>query len=392
MGSKNRYLIFILFSFNVLLNAQGTLDFKYIDSLTYSYYTLGEWNKLIGLAEYAIDNNIDYLHLRQRLGYAFFSKGNYTDAKYQFEKALSFDSYNQFTLELLYYSYLNIGKEEYAGIFARRLNPELRKSLSITSFKLIESIEAEYNFKYAGTKNRSNPQYYRLGINTKLGNRFTLYQSLSNYNQDIAVQQIGNIETISVRQPEYYALLKYFVSNHLLLKTAYHYINSTSDSFTGIGNFAYLAVSQDVNRFSFEANGSVLSFGQGLTYQAGIQSGFLFPGKSNFYLSGTFSGLFRQDTGRFIYNQKAGLKVLNKISIEGNLTFGRMTNYNDYNGLYVYNSYDPITFRSGATMFFYLSSKITLWANYSFERKEYFENSSFHYNQFSYLGGVKWKL
>ena len=108
MGSKNRYLIFVLFFFPTLLFAQEKLDYEYVDSLTYSYYKNGDWNKLISLGQSAIDNNIDYKYLRQRIGYAFFIQGNYNDAKYQFEKAHTFDSYDQFSLEYLYYSYLNI--------------------------------------------------------------------------------------------------------------------------------------------------------------------------------------------------------------------------------------------------------------------------------------------
>jgi hypothetical protein len=69
-----------------------------------------------------------------------------------------------------------------------------------------------------------------------------------------------------------------------------------------------------------------------------------------------------------------------------------MLDYNDFNGLYLYNTYDPMVFRSGATIVFYAGKTISIWANYTFEKREYFENNSFQYNQFSYLGGIRWKL
>ena len=392
MGSKNRYLILIILSFHAVMNAQEASDYKYIDSLTYACYNSRDWNKLIEVGQDAIAEGIDYKYLRQRLGYAYFSKGDYFEARSQFEKALSFDNYNSFSLEYLYYSNLYTGKEEYTGVFSGRLNPELRKKLSVSPFKPLESIELEYNFKFAVTAHRSNPQYYRFGINTKLGYRLSLYQSFSNYKQEIMIQQIGTNKNTSVKQPEYYALLKWNASSHLMLKTAYHFINTTSESSLTNGNLLLFAIAPDFNRFSLETYGSILSVGKDLIYQAGVQTGYVFPGRINFSLTGTVSRLFQQNNSRFIYTQKAGLKVLKQAWIEGNVTFGRMTGYNDYNGLYVYNTFDPMTFRTGATMIYYLGKNIALWANYSYERKENFENSSFHYNQFSYLGGIKWKL
>jgi hypothetical protein len=392
MGSKSRYLVFVLFFFHPALNAQEKLDFKYVDSLTYSFYENGEWNKLISLGQSAIDNNIDYKYLRQRIGYAFFTQGNYYDSKLQFEKALTFDSYDQFSLEYLYYSYLNTGKGEYAGVIERRLNPDLRETLSINAIKVLESIELEYNFKYATAVTRSNPQYYRVGINSKLGYRFSLYQSYSGFYQVISLQQMGGIKENPYKQPEYYALLKYNVTNSLLVKTAYHFIQTTSGVSVTYGNLFLFAVVKDLNRFSFELNGSLLNIDQEFEYQAGVQTGYTFPGRSGFYLKGTLSGILQQDDNRLIYDQKAGFKLMKKTWLEGYITFGRMTGYNDYNGLYVYNTYDPMTFRCGTTIYLPLNRNITLWGNFSYETKEYLENSSFNYNQFSYLGGIKWKL
>ena len=392
MGSKNRYLIFVLFFFPTLLFAQEKLDYGYADSLTYSYYINGEWNKLICLGQSAIDNKIDYKFLRQRIGYAFFVQGNYYDAIFQFENALTFDSYDQFSLEYLYYSYLNTGKKDYAGVLEKRLNPELRNSLSVKTFKVLESIELEYNFKYATAESRSNPQYYRIGIKTKLGYRLSLSQSFSGFNQVIYFQRFGRNVENPYKQSEYYALLKYNVLNRLLVKTAYHYIQTTSGTSVTDGNLFLIAFTGDLNHFLFELNGSALNIEQEIEYQTGIQTGYTFPGRSGFYLKGALSGIIQQNNNRLIYDQKAGLKVMKKLWLEGYVTFGRLTDYNDYSGLYIYNTYDPTIFRFGASAYLPLNRNVSLWTNFSFESKEYLESSTNHYNQFSYLGGIKWKL
>jgi len=392
MGQKSRYLIVLFLLFRLVSNAQETHDYQYFDSLTYKYYIAGDWTKLTELGQSAIDNGIDYKFLRQRLGHAAFINGNYYLSATHFEKALSFDSFDQFSLEYMYYSYMNRGKEEYSGITAAKLNPELKKSLEIMPLKLIESIEFEYNYKYAATAHRSNPQYYRAGFNSKLGYRLSLMQSFSYYNQLIEIQLPGQNPIISQSQKEYYALLKILVSANLLIKTGYHYLNTLSGTSATKGNMFLFALAPDFKRISLELNGSVLYTEQERTYQTGFQAGYVFPGRSDFYISAMVSALFLPSGSNLVYNQKAGFTLFKKVWVEGNANFGRMVNYNDYNGLYIYNSYDPMVFRSGITTFIPIGRKITLWANFSYEKKEYFESSLYNYNQFSYLGGLKWKL
>jgi hypothetical protein len=392
MGAKSRYLIIIFLLFCISLNAQKSKDFNYVDSLTYSYYNSGKWDSLIKLGKEAIASEIDYKYLRQRIGYASFVKGNYSVAKYNFEKALKFDSFDQFSLEYLYYSFLNTGKEEYTGRIEKRLSSELKKSLSVKPFRLVEGIDFEYSYKFAGTVSRSDPRFIRLGISSGLGYRLSLYQSVSGYKQDITTIQNGRLNVTGYTQPEYFVLLKWNPSEKLLFKGGYHFVNTISGTTSTFGNMFVGAVSTDFSWFSIEANGSVFDKGIENVYQAGAKAGFLLPGRTNITLASSLSGLFHQNGSQLIFSQMAGIKLVKKVWLEGNVTLGNMEDYNDYNGLYIYNSYDPMVFRSGATMIFYAWNKVSLWGNYSYEKKEYFENNSFNYNQFSFTGGIRWKL
>jgi hypothetical protein len=371
-------LVFIVF--HTSLFAQKSKDFTYVDSLTYKYYNAGNWDSLIKLGNEAIRNNIDYKYLRQRMGYACFVNGDNSAARIHFEKAFSFDSFDQFTLEYLYYTYLNTGKSDYTGKLVKNFSPELKKRLQVKPFIITEGIDLEYNYKYAGTVNRSNPQYFRLGISTKLGHSLSLYQSVSNYTQVITSVLNGNTITTSYKQPEYFALFKWNALNRLLINGGYHYFNTTSGTFVTPGHLLLFAVSK------------VLYTSNLFIYQAGGNTTYVFHGKQSFTLKSSLAGVFHQTGNQLVFNQMAGLKLSKRLWIEANGTFGRMSDYNDYDGLYLYNTYDPIDFRLGGTLVWYLGNKISIWANYTFERKEYFENNSFHYNQFSYLGGIKWKL
>lgn len=388
MGSKN--LIFFLILIPVALYAQEKPDFVTIDSLTNKYYESGEWEKLIKYGNDALDSGVDYKFLRQRLGLAYFMKGDYYESRSQFEKAFESDSYNDLTLEYLYYTSLYTGKEELAGVITKRMNPELRKKLSLRPFIPLESIELEYNFKLSGTVLRSNPHYLRLGVNTQLDYRLNLFQSVSDYMQTLNFEQTGSVDA-DIRQPEYYALLNWNASHRFMLRSAYHYIRIRSGYSIFTGNLIYLSFATDYNRFTFDADGSVMKLGD-YVYQAGVQCGYVFPGKPDFFVKMKASYLMQPGYSRFIYNPQAGFKLFKNVWIEGGATFGNMHGYNDFNGLYVYNTYDPIVFRSGGGITWYARKNISFWLNYNFEKKEFFEDNTFTYNQYSYLGGIKWEL
>ncbi len=394
MRQKNRYLTFalILLLTPSALYGQEEHDYSYYDSVTYSLYLSGKWNELIDLGNEAINKGIDYKYLRQRVGYANFARGDYFKSRTDFEKALSFDSYDQFTLEYLYYSDLNTGREKYSGIIEKRLSREIKESIGIKASNALESIELEYNFKFAGTSYRSNPRYFRVGAGSKISPGLSLYQSFSNYTQQVELQLSGSNELLNIRQLEYYSLLNILISRSLVVKGAYHYLRNNSGTSTLNGNLFLIALAPDLNRVSLEFSGSALNLSGENIFQAGLQAGYVFPGKSGFYLTSNVSGLFQAQSNDLIFSQKAGFRMLKKVWIEGNASFGRMLNYNDFNGLYVYNSIDPLILKTGISGYIPVSKRITLWANYSWERKEFYENSLFHYNQFSYLGGIRWKL
>jgi tetratricopeptide (TPR) repeat protein len=392
MGSKFKCFVTGLLLFTFEVSAQTGSDFQSVDSLTYSYYKAKDWNNLIKLGSEAIDSGIDYKYLRQRLGLAFFSKGNYIQAIKHMEKALSFDSYDSFTLTYLYYSYLNSGQSENAGFISGKMPDDLKKSLSVKSFQPVESIDFEYDIKYSSSRLRSNPQYYHFGINTTIGSKLELYQMFSHYNQTITVQAFGQKEFIKDIQPEYYALLKFKFLQHWMLKSAYHYVSPKYDTITTSAHLGYLELSVDLGRFNIGFNTSALKNAQYTVEQSGIKVGGAFSGNLNMYFSSVFSFIQKQYTSQLIYSQAIGFRIFKKVWLEGNITIGDMTNYHDHDAMYVYNLIDPTAFRTGATLFIYSGKHITIWTNYSFERKKYYENSQYHYNQFSYLGGMKWKF
>jgi hypothetical protein len=389
MGQKSYRLILLLLLYPVFVSAQ---DFRATDSITYKLYLSGDWKELIKTGNKAIDSGIDYKYLRQRLGVAYFSLGKYYDAASQFKAALKFDSFDQFTLEYLYYTDLNTGKESYAGVLEKRMMPELQQRLKINKFKVLKSIETEFGYKISETRLRSNSQYYRVGISSRLSRRLELMQSFSYFGQYLIYQETDFERKFRLKQPEYYLSLGWNASNSVILRSSFHFLNTNTDGTDYHGKLFRIDVLPDFNRFIFETNASYLNSGIYNQYQFGITGGYVFPVRSELYLKASASLISREGITSFVYNPVAGIRLWKGAWLEQTSTFGKMEGYNDYNGLYVYNNYDPVILRSGANFIWYAGRKLALWVSFAWEKKEYFEDNSFLYHQFSYLGGIKWKI
>jgi hypothetical protein len=148
-----------------------------------------------------------------------------------------------------------------------------------------------------------------------------------------------------------------------------------------------------LNRFNLEANGSILKSTFATTKQYGLKAGVVFPGRSNIYLTSAVTGISEEGASRVIYSQSAGLKCTEKLWAEGSVTLGNLKNYNTFNGLYIYNSVDPSMFRTGCTLSYFLGKHLALTGNFTFDQQQLESTSgNSYYYQYSYSGGIKWRL
>ncbi len=380
----HKLLIAALLFVPVVAKAQQPVTFLAVDSITYQYYMSGDWDKLLETGNQAIVQNIDYKRLRQRMGYACFVKADFYGAQMQYEKALAFDAYDADTRAYLYYCGLNTGNKKFARFHAEKLPKDLQRKLEEEAFKPVDAIDFEFNYKANNALSRSDPTYLRMGISTQLGYRITLYQSISNYQQTIEGSSL-------TKQPEYFALINWSVTSHTSLDVAYHYLNTTIDGILYPGNLLFTALSSNINRFSFGFSGSVLNSNLGNTKQFGLKAGVTLPGKSNIYFNSSLISMIETRNSRVVFSQTAGARLYKMVWAEGNITLGNLKNYNAHNALYIYNSVDPSTFRTGFTLFWYLGASVTLFGNYTYDKKQ-MELTRFDYKQHSFSGGIIWKL
>lgn len=377
----------ILFVFFGLANAQQ--DFRETDSISYALFYEGKWDELIKFGDAAIAVNIDFKWLRQRMGYAWYMKGNYFNAIKHYEKAYKFDQTDETTNAYLYYSGLNTANQAYARYFAQNLSNETKNYLNIKAFKPLDAIDFEYNRKFNNYILRSDANYYRAGLNSQIGYKLNLYQMFAGFNQEI------DYGTTQLKQNEYYALLTYTAAPKTLLSGGYHYIKTDIKEETANntypGNLFFGKIQQHVHRFDFSLSASVYSNEFGNVIQTGTQFGVALPGRITPYLKSSVFYMNDYGNKRLIFQQTASALVLKKLWAETNVTFGYLNNFTDMNGMYFYNSVDPTTFRTGISFYGYISKNIILFTNYTFNRKEVTETLS-GYNQHSITGGFIWKL
>lgn len=380
----HRYLLILLLYLPLFSLAQTKLSFTTADSLSYQYYLKGEWKKLIDFSNELSAQKIESKLIRQRVGYAYFATGDYYSAKKQYQEAYNFDQSDDVTKEMIYYSNLYAGSIN-TRYFAGNLSQDSKTKLGIIKYVPIESIDAEFNLKTNQTTTRSDQIYYRFGINTDLGYRASIYQAYSYYKQTIS-----NVVT---QQPEYQALLRYTISPVWHFKTAYHHL------FTNVGNVSYpqnlgfLAISSQLNRFNFEVNTSVLKSSLSTTNQFGFHAGAVLPGKHGIYINSAVIGMYENAAFRTIFAETAGLKCAKNLWAEGNITLGNLKNYSTNDAIYVFNSVDPSVFKTGFSLIYFLGKRLVISGNFTFDQQE---NSSVttnkYYYQYSYSGGLKWKL
>ena len=382
-------LLIILSLISFPLRAQQKIDVQKVDSLSYNYYMVGDWKQLIEIGKIADENSIDFMYLQQRLGYANFMLGNNYSAIKHYSNALKFDPADQISHTYLYYAAIQVGDNDMAMFHASKLTPESQQYFKLKSFKPLDAIDFEFNYKINDSDVRSNPDYTRIGINSRLNYRLNIYQSISRYNQ------INDLYT-NIQQDEYFALLSYNLWSRTAVRFGYHYLNAKVDDamynlkdtfktnvFTG-------SVTHKIGRFEMGVSSSFLT-GDTLQVQTGAHFSFVLPGQFKPYFKSSVYSINRNGVNRLVYSQSAGFLATPKLWLEGEITLGDLDNYVENNGLYVYNSLDATKFRIGTTAFWYVSPKITLFANYSYNKK-LISNSLTYYNQNSLSGGFIWKL
>jgi hypothetical protein len=283
-------------------------------------------------------------------------------------------------------------EEDKSGYFASLLSKESRAAYQIDPVKIVEDIDFELGIKIPSTSLRSNPSFYRFGLGSRPLARLSISQSVSAFAQDITIRYPYQFNKYRNRQFEYYASAGYALLANWSVKAAYHFMYSDYSTGSTYTNLGYFGLSANYNMLKFKAEGSILQNSQVTVSQAGLRAGIRFPGYPGVTLTSGVAILNNDAVNDLVFNENVFFRMNSRTWLEGNVTWGNMDYYNDYDALYVYNSPDPLNFRTRLTAYYLAGKRITIWMSLGTEEKDYYETNLYKYNQFSFLGGLRWRL
>lgn len=372
------------------LRAQEVFTYSKSDSTSYALYQQQAWKELIQFGKASISGGQDFLLLRQRMGYAAFMLGRYSDAIQQYEQVLREDRYNQGAHTYLYWSRVNLNQPEMARAEIKYMAPAdipfLHKKASS-----IHAVGAEYSHKNTKLNERGNARYSRLLMSARLGEVY-MDQSVAFYKQIInepLLTAVNNNDKIAINQAEYYNRIHINLNRHWQVKAAWHYLYTPFNNFKYNNNLLMAGIKYYSSYFDLQADAVFGKLTDTSQQQYNLQLG-LYP-LGNLKLYSFSTAMLRQQPGSaFNFRQVLGIQVSPAIWLEGNITTGRFHNLVENDALYVYHAIDPNTAKAGITSYVMLKHFL-FQLGYTHEKRALYGTTT-SFTQQSITGGFIWKL
>lgn len=389
MHTKRLIMLLLVFLYPAFLFAQDKANEQKADATSLQLYNEKKWTELLEYGKATLAQGTDFPLLRMRTGYAAFIIGNFSESLKQYEMVYNNDHENSIALYYVYLNNVYLNNITAARRHASLLSEETRSVEKLEKYK-VSQVNMEYSYKMPDLVDRGNAQYGRLGLNLQLGYRLELQQGVAFYNQVIsepALTGVTNNRNIDIAQREYYAKLIFAAKGNLAVIGGIHYLytpfnNFIYNNFVGFGGVKYTAPFIHVQ--------AMINLGniRDTAYQQFDVALTTYPlGSTKLY---TISKVAYGN--EFTFTQVAGVKILNGIWLEGNVTAGQYKILLANDALYVFDDIDTKKFKVGASIHAQIAKKLTLTANYNYEQKQRYGTSSVYFNQHSTTGGLLWNF
>jgi len=416
----------------------GQTDYE---SLTLRLYNEQKWDSLLITGEEAINMGFDYYYMRVRTGRAAFEKQRYTRASVHLEKALEYNSGDEYATYLLYKSYEYSGKALWARWLLYNSPVSFRKSLGMPGRlpqMYLEAGPAYANHSQMYTKHRRKDAgtysevyqnihsgYLLAGVNKYLGTRAGINAAFSYLNflkrREVKITGLDSLSgEYHVFQYEYYCAPSFAISRRINISPAFRLMHvslsnplESSDTLVQrligpAGTLVYndLAAGGEVSYLSryviATAGGYYIRVDKLNTTQLTGQL-FVMPfGNLNLYSSSTVSYRKTVLESNYFFTQMIGLKIAKPLWGEISYTGGDFSNTGEYNLQVVYNAFDKINYRLAARLIFNVSDDLKLSIRYqrcSRVGSELFypisgepEINTYNYINQTFTGGIVWNL
>lgn len=448
--------ITFLLSLAAIFQASGQQkDFMYYDSLTYAYYTAKDWKSVIAAGKEALASGYDYNYLDVRLGIAYYESRKFRQAVPHFEKSLINFNNDPVTAEYLYYAYLESGRANDAAAIALKYSDKF-VTVPGASNKKVNFVYAEGGFipdasPASGTVGLigtdsiygeedvfKGQSYFHAGLQLQPLPKVRLYLAANTlgigkmkhfayslYDATLTNKIFTDTTfNYSLRQNEFYASLTYTPLPGLSVTPAFHYMGGNATPVISTFSGDVYSFSKAPYKYNHYVMALTLAKETGnLTIAAGVSYAKLaasgnqvqangsvtwYPaGNLDFYTITSITGFKHGSDKRLIFDETLGGKIAPKLWLEGLVTAGNLSYYNEKNAFVVYNLPEHITFRGGVNLLFTLSSHLDISLMYRYYKREYDYISYYYdsisnsymqsshtaaYNNQGIYGGLKWKF
>ncbi len=434
-------LVFLLLV-QLSLFSQNQLDFGTIDKKSYDAYMSGDWQEVLYQGKLAKKAGIDYYYLNYRIAIASFQTNDYLNAIYHSEKALSqnsFASNDTILIKTLYLSYLYTKNLRGADAIKKYHPDSLIRSKK--NCKFIKQIYVEGGFSFSENITDKAFKERRLYYFKEIDQ----FQDQNYYNADIQgfispsiSYQIG-FTGMEIGRYRFYKNFLDTLENDYKVKQTYLFFGLNYDSkrfyfnpSINLSGFDYNTVQKtgndpntSINIFdtlSFQEKNMILSLRSGVKFRKaylGLLAGYsdlnqttqmqlgteliYFPlGSFRTYLVTNILGHWEDGVANLLFRQKIGFRASPKVWLEMDLKLGKFINAYLDNGYYVYNVRDDIRSIIDLKFILLLSERLELNIVFQQQFKENFMNSyptvfdqtiestSYQFQQYNLIGGIKW--
>lgn len=441
--SRKRIILTASLFIHLTLFSQENSSYREIDSLSYKALVDNDWKEGRKIAKLASKEEISFYYLFLRIGVLAFDNENYDEAVYNFEKANQMNPKDTLCQEYLYYSYLLGGQVDVAQRFAslqdksfhEKVNYQVKvlESIQISSLTLLADnmdvnkgkVILSSGNSYVGSLLNGNVYGYSFGIQNKLGrkirliNQFTAYSTNSESVESFTFNNFKVSRPYQNKQYQYNLVASYLTDNNIYIGFGYAFFKTNTDySYTEYDTISYDWVTNDIST-AYSNNLFNVSISKKLKYiQPRLELGYVdlydvkqyqiegdltyFPlGNNKFYSQTSFAFLSRDESNQQVFTEKIGVKITDKIWIDVSGRFGDLFNYQNANGLVVYNSADRVKRDLGVFCNFYLkkldvslgySNQLRSGAYYNYNYLGEVTTSIYNYNSNNIITAIKWKF
>jgi hypothetical protein len=220
-----KLLFVIAFVFLFKNNSFAQINFKQVDSTSFSLYESKQWQKLTDFANKIKNENFDYYLFNLRLGIANYELKKYYESIVYFNKALKNNAISAVAKEYLYWNYLALNDTKKTTYYFSLLDENAQKKIQsqISKTKIFDFIYIEGGQNYQQDKSFEigDVTYFNLGLNHNFNSKLSFYHAYYYQKQELKFD--------AYKLHRYYAYPSYLFNDKLKIGISLNFLVLNDD-------------------------------------------------------------------------------------------------------------------------------------------------------------------